>query len=63
MIKSFEKDEKIIKGTLNLIPLGRLGEAREVALLALFLCSSASDYISGQVFIIDGGARGRGTGI
>ena len=63
MIKSFEKDEKIIQGTLNLIPLGRLGEAREVALLALFLCSSASDYISGQVFIIDGGARGRGTGI
>ena len=63
MIKPFEKDEHIIQGTLDLIPLGRLGEAREVALLALFLCSSASDYISGQIFTIDGGARGRGTGI
>jgi NAD(P)-dependent dehydrogenase (short-subunit alcohol dehydrogenase family) len=63
MIKPFEEDEKIINETLALIPLGRLGEAREVALLALFLCSSASDYISGQVFTIDGGARGRGTGI
>jgi NAD(P)-dependent dehydrogenase (short-subunit alcohol dehydrogenase family) len=63
MIKPFEKEEKIIQETLGLIPLGRLGEAREVALLALFLCSGASDYISGQIFTIDGGARGRGTGI
>jgi len=63
MIKPFENEENIIQGTLDLIPLGRLGEAREVALLALFLCSSASDYISGQIFTIDGGARGRGTGI
>jgi NAD(P)-dependent dehydrogenase (short-subunit alcohol dehydrogenase family) len=63
MIKPFENDENIIQGTLDLIPLGRLGEAHEVGLLALFLCSGASDYISGQVFTIDGGARGRGTGI
>ena len=33
------------------------------ALLALFLASPASDYISGQVFTIDGGAMGRGPGI
>jgi NAD(P)-dependent dehydrogenase (short-subunit alcohol dehydrogenase family) len=63
MIKPFEKDRKLIEETIGLIPLGRLGEAREVALLALFLASSASDYISGQVFTIDGGTRGRGTGI
>jgi NAD(P)-dependent dehydrogenase (short-subunit alcohol dehydrogenase family) len=63
MIKPFEADPGIINATLGLIPLGRLGEPREVALLALFLASEASDYISGQVFTIDGGARGRGTGI
>jgi NAD(P)-dependent dehydrogenase (short-subunit alcohol dehydrogenase family) len=63
MIKPFEADPNIIGATLGLIPLGRLGEPREVALLALFLASGASDYISGQVFTIDGGARGRGTGI
>jgi NAD(P)-dependent dehydrogenase (short-subunit alcohol dehydrogenase family) len=63
MIKPFEADPAIINATLGLIPLGRLGEPREVALLALFLASEASDYISGQVFTIDGGARGRGTGI
>jgi NAD(P)-dependent dehydrogenase (short-subunit alcohol dehydrogenase family) len=63
MIEPFEKEPGIIEATLDLIPLGRLGKPREVALLALFLASSASDYISGQVFTIDGGARGRGTGI
>jgi NAD(P)-dependent dehydrogenase (short-subunit alcohol dehydrogenase family) len=63
MIEPFLKEEKLIQESVGLVPLGRLGEPREVALLALFLSSSASDYISGQVFTIDGGARGRGTGI
>jgi NAD(P)-dependent dehydrogenase (short-subunit alcohol dehydrogenase family) len=63
MIKPFEADPAIINHSISLVPLGRLGEPREVALLALFLASEASSYISGQVFTIDGGARGRGTGI
>jgi NAD(P)-dependent dehydrogenase (short-subunit alcohol dehydrogenase family) len=63
MIEPFEKEPGLIESTLDLIPLGRLGDPREVALLALFLASGASDYISGQIFTIDGGARGRGTGI
>jgi NAD(P)-dependent dehydrogenase (short-subunit alcohol dehydrogenase family) len=63
MIKPFEADPAIIDHSISLVPLGRLGEPREVALLALFLASEASSYISGQVFTIDGGARGRGTGI
>ena len=63
MIKPFEADPAIINHSISLVPLGRLGEPREVALLALFLASDASSYISGQVFTIDGGAQGRGTGI
>jgi NAD(P)-dependent dehydrogenase (short-subunit alcohol dehydrogenase family) len=63
MIRPVTSDPKLLQGTLDLVPLGRLGEPRDVALLALFLASPASDYISGQVFTIDGGAMGRGPGI
>lgn len=37
------------------IPLGRMGEAREVAELIYFLCSESADYITGQVISQDGG--------
>ncbi|CAN5837826.1 3-oxoacyl-[acyl-carrier-protein] reductase [soil metagenome] len=37
------------------IPLGRLGTPADVANLALFLASSMSDYITGQVICVDGG--------
>jgi NAD(P)-dependent dehydrogenase (short-subunit alcohol dehydrogenase family) len=37
------------------LPLGRFGEPEDVAGLALFLASPASDYVSGAVFVIDGG--------
>lgn len=40
---------------LKQIPLNRLGESSNVADLALFLSSSASDYITGQVIVVDGG--------
>ena len=43
------------KEILATIPLSRMGEAKEVAHLALFLGSYLSDYITGQVFVIDGG--------
>jgi gluconate 5-dehydrogenase len=37
------------------VPLGRLGTAEEVAATALFLCSSASAFMSGHALAIDGG--------
>jgi NAD(P)-dependent dehydrogenase (short-subunit alcohol dehydrogenase family) len=37
------------------LPLGRFGEAQDVAGLALFLASSAANYITGAVFVVDGG--------
>ena len=40
---------------LSRIPLGRLGTTGDVADLALFLASSMSDYITGQVICVDGG--------
>jgi NAD(P)-dependent dehydrogenase (short-subunit alcohol dehydrogenase family) len=37
------------------VPLGRAGELREVGLLALYLASGASDYMTGQTIMLDGG--------
>jgi NAD(P)-dependent dehydrogenase (short-subunit alcohol dehydrogenase family) len=39
----------------RLAPLGRAGRAREVGLLALYLASAASDYMTGQTLYLDGG--------
>ncbi len=36
-------------------PRGRLGEPRDIALAALYLCSSASDYVTARVLPVDGG--------
>jgi 2-deoxy-D-gluconate 3-dehydrogenase len=37
------------------VPLKRAGKLREVGLLALYLASSASDYMTGQTIPLDGG--------
>ena len=47
--------ENIKEGLLGSIPLGRLGQAEEVAALAAFLCSEQAGYITGQVIHVDGG--------
>jgi len=39
----------------NDVPLGRPGRLREVGFLALYLASGASDYMTGQTILIDGG--------
>ena len=39
----------------EMTPLNRMGEADEVASAALFLCSPASSYITGEILVVDGG--------
>ncbi|MDD3295758.1 MAG: 3-oxoacyl-[acyl-carrier-protein] reductase [Candidatus Omnitrophica bacterium] len=53
MIKGLRED--YVKDVLPQIPLGRFGEAKEVAQVALFLAGDESDYITGQVLRVDGG--------
>ncbi|MEM9177549.1 MAG: glucose 1-dehydrogenase [Myxococcota bacterium] len=36
-------------------PRGRLGEPRDIALAALYLCSSAADYVTARILPVDGG--------
>lgn len=59
MSEPFLKDAKIAKALIKPVPLARAGKPEEVARLALFLASAASDYITGQIFIIDGGGMGQ----
>ncbi len=52
--------EKVFKergdAILASIPLGRFGEADEIASVVTFLCSSGASYITGQTINVDGGA-------
>lgn len=48
-------DEKRKDWILSRIPMGRSGVAEDLAGTAVFLASQASDYITGQVVIVDGG--------
>jgi len=47
--------ENEMKKITNNIPLGRLGQPQDVANMAVFLSGEASKYITGQVFVVDGG--------
>ena len=47
--------EEVAKNSLSRIPLGRYGDPVEYGKLAVFLCSEANTYITGQTIMADGG--------
>jgi len=49
------KDEEWKQRLLQRIPMGRVGQPEDLDGITVFLASSASDYVTGQVFFIDGG--------
>lgn len=53
MTEAIPEDKK--EELQRIIPLGKLGEASAIADAVLFLSSSKSDYITGQVLNVDGG--------
>jgi len=47
--------DEVKKKMIDGIPLGHFGKPSDVAGVALFLASGLSDYITGQVIVVDGG--------
>jgi NAD(P)-dependent dehydrogenase (short-subunit alcohol dehydrogenase family) len=50
-----EGQAEAMKEIMREQPIGRLGEAKEIADAVLWLCSSASSFVIGQALAVDGG--------
>lgn len=56
---ALQKDEVRNRQILERIPAQRWGEPEDLAGTAVFLASSASDYVNGEVVVVDGGWMAR----
>ena len=54
LMKFLDTDEKKQRRLVH-IPIGRFGEAKEIARAALFLVSDDASYVTGTEFLVDGG--------
>jgi NAD(P)-dependent dehydrogenase (short-subunit alcohol dehydrogenase family) len=54
LMKFLDTDEKKQRRLVH-IPMGRFGEAAEMAKAALWLASDESSYVTGTEFVVDGG--------
>lgn len=55
LLMNFLNTEKKQQRRLVHVPMGRFGEAKEMAQAALFLASDESSYMTGSEFLVDGG--------
>jgi len=51
-----EQMAALTKTFLAKIPMGRMGESDEIGMVALFLASDMSSYMTGEQIVVDGGA-------
>jgi len=57
--RALSEDPVRYKQILERIPAGRWGDPADLAGAAVFLASSAADYVHGHVLVVDGGWMGR----
>lgn len=50
-----EELDAMMAGFAARIPMGRMREPDDIGKVAAFLASSASDYMTGEVVVVDGG--------
>ncbi|MEC9348284.1 MAG: SDR family oxidoreductase, partial [Planctomycetota bacterium] len=55
MLMDFLDTEEKKQRRLVHVPMGRFGEATEMAQAALYLASEDSSYVTGTTFMVDGG--------
>ncbi|MEP2783882.1 MAG: SDR family oxidoreductase [Pseudoruegeria sp.] len=57
--QALQDDEGRSQSILDRIPQGRWGKPEDFAGPAVFLSSAASDYVNGEILVVDGGWMGR----
>jgi len=54
-IRHVMENDEFRAGLLERIPLGRIGDPKDIAGAGLFFASPASDFVTGQILYVDGG--------
>jgi NAD(P)-dependent dehydrogenase (short-subunit alcohol dehydrogenase family) len=49
------ENDAVRESVINRTPAGRMGQPEDIAGIALYLAAPASNYTTGQVFVVDGG--------
>ena len=55
MLRGIAGDEEAYRGFARLVPVGRIADPEEVARVILFLASDQASYVTGAVYVVDGG--------
>jgi NAD(P)-dependent dehydrogenase (short-subunit alcohol dehydrogenase family) len=55
--KFFEDHPDDLQKRIQSVPMGRLGDPKDYAGMAILLASSASDFVTGQTIFVDGGSN------